>query len=155
MDPKPPPMQTSPAAPLTPEWVAWINRAALEAVAADEGVAVDELAASVADNPVAWMFGNPLHQRLTQQLRRGNPTLFRRLIQAKALAPFVVWLAHQKDLREMELRVANVQEASSRAALETYGPYLGTVEDEEKPEPDEVEPGIEREMVEYLASLSR
>ncbi len=155
MDPNAPPMSSNPTGPLAPAWVGWINQAALEAVAADEGVAVDELAESVADNPVAWMFGNPLHQRLTQQMRHGNPTLFRRLIQAKALAPFVVWLVHQKDQRELELRGANVQEASSQAALETYGPYLGTVEDEEKPEPDEVEPGIEREMVEYLASLSR
>lgn len=151
MDRNAPPMSSSPTGPLDPAWVAWVNRAALEAVAADEGEAADDLVADA----VAQTFSNPLHQDLMQRLRRLNPSLFRRLVQAKALAPFVVWLVHQQQERAMELRRSNVQEASSRAALEIYSPFLGAdLEDEQTPEVDEVEPGIERELVEYLASLN-
>lgn len=139
---------------LSPTWVVWINQAALEAVAADEQVAVEELADSVADNPVAWKFGNPLHQRVTQQIRHGNPTLFGRLIQAKALAPFVVWLVHQQQERAMELRRANVAEASSRAALEIYGPFLPTADQDEAREQEEAEEA-EQEGLEMLARWSQ
>jgi hypothetical protein len=152
MDPKPPPMSSSPSEPLSPAWVAWINQAALEVCAEEDHTTVDDLV----DDAVTRQMGNPLHQSVRDRIRYLNPDLFRRLVQAKALAPFVVWLVKQKRDREMELRRSNVMEASSRAALEVYGPFLGPDPDEEnEPEEEEIEPGIPLEMVEYLARVDR
>lgn len=137
--------------------MAWINRAALEAVAADEGVAVNELVDSMADDPVAWKFDNLPHQDLAERLCQLNPALHGRLVQAKVLVPFVVWLVHQREEREEELRCANETGARSQAALEVYGPFLpgGDADEDDAAWFRELEEDAEQDGLEMLARWSQ
>jgi len=146
-----PPGMATTSGKLTKEWLEWTNQAALEAVAEDEGVAVDELM----NDAVEQTFSNPLHQKLAEHLRRLNPSLFQRLEQAKALAPFVVWLVHQRDLRAMELRGSNMIDAESQASLDVYGPFLPGPDEDEAAWFRELEENAEQEGLEMLARWSQ
>jgi hypothetical protein len=145
------PSMDDPSGALTPTWLAWINRAALEAVAADEGEAVDDLV----DDAVAQMSSCPRQEELAGRLLRLNSSLYQRLVKGDALAPFVVWLVHQRDLRAMELRRSNMTDTESQASLDVYGPFLPGPDEEEAAWFRELEEDAEQEGLEMLARWSQ